>query len=148
MRQKTGTFFTCKVKYEKVMEDGLAKTVTEQYVVEAMTFTEAEAMITNEIVAYVTGEFSIEDISKAPFNEVFFTDADTDDKWYKAKLAFITLDERTGKEKRQNVVYLVQASSLNRAVRNVDEVMGTTMTDYASLAMQETAFMDLFEHKA
>lgn len=148
MRQRTGTFFTCKVKYEKMMEDGLVKSVTEQYVVEAMSFAEAEERITKEMQTYISGEFGVEDISKGQFREVFFSDTDDDDKWYKAKLAFITIDERTEKEKRTNIVYLVQAGSLNGAIKNVDDVMGTTMIYYDSLAVQETPIMDLFEHKA
>lgn len=145
MRQKTGFYFICKVKYKKVMEDGLAKMVSEQYVVEAMSFTEAEARITREMKAYISGDFSVEDISKAQFKEVWFTDADTDDKWYKAKLAFLSIDECSGDVKRSNVVYLVQASSLDNALKNVNAGMAKTTIDFDSIAMQETMFMDIYE---
>lgn len=76
----------------------------------------------------------------------FFSDIDTDDKWFKAKLSFITIDEKTEKEKRSSVTYLVQAHSVNGAVKHVDEVMGSTMIDYEIAAITETRIMDVFEH--
>ena len=148
MRSRSANWFECKIRYEKVMDDGLAKKVTESYTVNAMSFSEAEARITEEMKAYISGEFTVEDIKKAPYKEIFFSDADTADKWYKAKLAFITLDENTEKEKRSNVTYLVQAGSLSEAMKNIDEVMGGTMIDYVQCALLETSIMDVFEHKA
>lgn len=66
--------------------------------------------------------------------------------YYKAKLAFITLDERSGNEKRQNVIYLVHAENFNQAVNNVAEVMGGTMIDYEIVSIAETQIMDVFEY--
>lgn len=148
MRSRSANWFECKIRYEKVMDDGLAKKVTESYTVNAMSFSEAEARITEEMKAYMSSAFTVEDIKKAPYKEIFFSDADTADKWYKAKLAFITLDENTEREKRSNVTYLVQAGSLSEALKNIDEVMGATMISYESLSVQETKLMDVFEHKA
>lgn len=147
MRSRSAIWFECKIRYEKVMDDGLAKKVTESYTVNAMSFSEAEARITEEMKAYISGEFTVEDIKKAPYKEIFFSDADTADKWYKAKLAFITIDENTEKEKRSNVTYLVQAGSLSEAMKNIDEVMGATMISYESLSVQETKLMDVFEQE-
>lgn len=146
MRSRTVTWFECKIRYEKMMEDGLAKKVTESYVVDAISFSEAESRIIEEVSSYISGEFTVEDIKKAQYKEIFFSDEETADKWYKAKLAFITIDERTEKEKRSNITYLVQAGSLNAAMRNIDEVMGGTMIDYVQCALQETTFMDVFEY--
>jgi len=84
----------------------------------------------------------------APYGEIFFSEQELADRWYKAKLQFITIDEKTEKEKRSNVTYLVQAGSLNGAVKNIDEVMGGTMIDYAIASVVETALMDVFEHVA
>lgn len=145
MKQRTATWFICKVNIEKTMEDGLVKKVTEQYVVDALSFSEAEARITELLSTYAAGTMTVEDISRAPFREIFFTENDEDDKWYKAKLAFITLDERTEKEKRTNVTYLVQGKSLDGAIKHVNEVMSSTLIEYASLAMQETQIMDVYE---
>lgn len=87
-------------------------------------------------------------IGKACYGEIFFSDIDDDDKWYKAKLQFITIDEKSEKEKRSNVTYLVQAKSLARALRYIDEVMGKTMIDYDVVGLNETKLMDVFEHYA
>ena len=78
----------------------------------------------------------------------FFSDMDKDDKWYKAKLQFITIDEKTEKEKRSSVFYLVQAGSLTKAVGYIDEMMGKTMIDYVISSVAETQIMDVYEHDA
>lgn len=148
MRSRTSTWFETKVRYEKTQDDGTLKKQTEQYVVDALSFTEAESTIMQEMSAYVSGEMEIRDIRLASYGEIFFSDAPNDDKWYKAKLQFITIDEKTEKEKRSNVTYLVQAGSLPMAVKHIDEVMGGTMIDYVMAAIQETQIMDVFEHNS
>ena len=128
------------------MDDGLQKKVTENYVVDALSFTEAEQRIMEEMSAYISGEFTIKDIKIAPYGEIFFSDEDTADKWYKTKLQFITIDEKTAKEKKSSVNYLVNAGTLNGAVKNIDEVMGGTMIDYIIYSVAETSLMDVFEY--
>ena len=145
MRSRTAEWFECKIRYEKVMEDGLQKKVTEQYTVDALSFTEAEQRITEEMSSYISGSFDITDIKKAPYKEIFFSDDESADRWYKTKLQFITIVEKSEKEKRSNVNYLVQAGTLNAAVRNIDEVMGGTMIDYVIASVAETQLMDVFE---
>ncbi len=147
MRSRTANWFECKIRYEKTMDDGLQKKVTEAYVVDALSFSEAEEKIIEEMSSYISGEFNVTDIKKASYGEIFFSDSDEADKWYKAKLQFITLDEKSGKEKRSSVNYLVQAGSFNGAVKNLDEVMGGTMIDYVITSIAETMLMDVFEHK-
>ena len=127
MRTRTANWFETAVRYERQMEDGIQKMVTETYVVDAFTFGEAEEAITKEMTAFVSGEFNVKNITPANYGEIFFSDNANDDKWYKAKLTFITRDEKTGKDKRSNTNYLVQAGSFNAAVKNVEQVMGTTM---------------------
>lgn len=148
MRSRTADWFETKVRYEKMMDDGMPKKVTEQYTVDALSFTEAESSITEEMSSYIRGEYEVTDIKKASYKEVFFSEADSDDRWYKAKLQFITIDEKTQKEKRSNVYYLVQASTLPVAVKHIEEVMGTTAIDYVIASLAETMIMDVFEHKA
>ena len=128
------------------MEDGLQKKVSENYVVDALSFTEAENRIMEEMSSYISGEFTIKDIKIAPYKEIFFSDEEMADRWYKAKLQFITIDEKTEKEKRSNVNYLVQAGTLKGAVSNIESVMGTTMIDYVIAAVNETTLMDVFEY--
>ena len=147
MRSRSADWFECKIRYEKVMEDGLQKKVTESYVVDALSFSEAEERIIEEMSSYISGEFDVADIKKASYREIFFADQDMADKWYKAKLQFITIDEKTEKEKRSNVYYLINAGSFNGAVKNIDEVMGGTMINYVVASMSETTTMDVFEYK-
>lgn len=141
-------WFETKVEFEKTIEDGSQKKVKEAYTVDALSFTEAEERITEEMSAYIRGEFNVKNIAEASYKEIFFSDLASADKWYKAKLQFITLDEKTDKEKRSNVYYLVQAGSFLQAVKNIEEVMGTTMFDYVISSVAETAIMDVFEHNA
>ena len=148
MRIRTGTWFKTKVKYQKTMEDGSEKVVSEAYVVDALSFTEAESAIIDEMSAYVSGELRVSNLGKASYNEILFSDVDDDDKFYTCKLQFITIDEKSDKEKRSNVTYLVQAKSLARALRYVDEVMGKTMIDYDIVGLNETKIFDVFEHHA
>ncbi len=146
MNSRTSDWYETKVKYDKMQEDGSLKPVVEQYVVDAVSFTEAEATLTEEMKSYISGEFKITDIKPATYHEIFFSSLDSADKWYKARLNFITIDEKSGKEKRSAVNYLVQASSLAGAVKGIEEVMGTTAIDYVISSVQETHFIDVFEH--
>ncbi len=146
MRSRTAVWFECKIAYEKVMEDGLQKKVKESYVVDALSFTEAESRIMEEMSSYISGEFTIDNINKASYKEIFFSDDAMADRWYKAKLQFITIDEKTEKEKRSNVFYLVQAGTLKGAVSNIESVMGTTMVNYEIASVNETTLMDVFEY--
>lgn len=148
MRSKTANWFEAKIQYEKTMDDCLRKKVTEQYVVDALSYAEAETKICEEMSAYISGEFEVKDLKKAQYKEVFFEDKDcSSTRFYKAKLDFLTIDERTEKEKRSRVVYLVQAENLHRAIKNVDEVMQGTMIDYEACAIDETKIIDVFEHE-
>ena len=147
MRARTAEWFETKIKYEKTMEDGMQKAVIEAYTVDALSFTEAEQRIMEEMSSYISGAFEVKDIKKATYKEIFFSENDNDDRWYKAKLQFITIDEKTEKEKRSNVYYLVQAATFQGAVKNIDQVMGGTMIDYVIASLAETQLMDVFEYK-
>lgn len=148
MRSRTSEWFEIKIRFEKTLEDGIQKKVTEQYVVDALSFTEAENAIIEEMSSYISGEFKITDIKPAAYHEIFFSDMPKDDRWYKTKVQFITIDEKTEKEKRTAVTYLVQAASVAGAVKHIDEIMGSTMNDYAIASIAETVIMDVFEHHA
>ena len=130
-----------------MMEEGMPKKVVELYTVDALSFSEAEERIMEEMSSYVSGEIEIADLKIAPYKEIFFADSDLADKWYKTKLAFITIDEKTDKEKKTSVFYLVNAGNINSAIKNIDEVMGGTMIDYQTINVSETSIMDVFEYK-
>ncbi len=146
MRSRTAIWFECKISYEKTMEDGLQKKVNETYTVDALSFTEAEKRIMEEMSSYISGEFSVKDIKIAPYKEIFFSDDPSADRWYKAKLQFITIDEKTEKEKRSSVNYLVHAGTLKRAVNNIEEVMKGSIGDYVIAGVTETPLLDVFEY--
>lgn len=143
------TWFTCKISYEKVVENGMVKKVTEPYLVDALSFTEAEARIIEEMAPYISGEFSVADVSKARYSEIFFADDDINASyWYKVKLAFITLDEKTGSEKKTFTNVLVQAPDFRDAVRRLDEGMKGSMADYIIVSVAETPIMDVYPYEA
>ena len=148
MRSRTANWYETAIRYEKTMEDGLQKKITEYYVVDALSFGEAEETITKEMSSYISGEFEVKNITPATYHEVFFSDNDNDDRWYKAKVSFITIDEKTEKEKRNNVTYLVQAGSFSTALTNIDEAMKGSMLDYVIMNISETKFMDVYEHRS
>lgn len=146
MKTRTATWFETRVHYEKTMEDGLIRKVTETFVVDALSFTEAEAKIIDELASFISGEFSVVAMKIAPYREILFTDNADAEKFYKVKLQFITIDEKTEKEIKTNIQYLVQASSLENARKNVDEVMQNTMIDYHQISVIETSVVDVFQH--
>ena len=147
MRSRTAIWFECKVRYEKTGDDGTPRKVTETYVVDALTFGEAESRILEEMGKYVGGEIEVADLKIAQYKETFFADNDLADKWYKAKLAFITIDEKTNKEKKTSVHYLVNAGNIDAAKKNVDDIMGESMIDYETKSLSETQIIDVFEYK-
>lgn len=142
------TWFECKVRYEKTLENGMNKKVTEPYLVDALSFTEAEARIIEEVSPYISGEFTIADIKRANYTELFFCEEDSADRWFKCKLTFITLDEKNGTEKKTSTNVLVQASDLRDAVKKLDEGMKGSMADYIISSMAETAIMDVYKYSA
>ena len=141
-------WFECKIRYEKTMENGMNKKVTEAYIVDALSFTEAEARIIEEMTPFISGEFTVSDIKRANYYELFFSDEIAADRWFKCKLTFITLDEKSGAEKKTSTNVLVQASDLRDAVKKVDEGMKGSMADYIISSIAETAIMDVYEYVA
>lgn len=147
MRSRTAIWFEAKIRYEKMMEDGCLKKVTETYVVDALSFGEAEKRILEEMTSYVSGEVEVCALKIAPYKEIFFADSDMADKWYVAKLAFITIDEKTDKEKKTRACYLVNAGNINAAIKNIEEQMAGAMIDYDTINVSETQILDVFEYK-
>ncbi|MFV0535830.1 MAG: DUF4494 domain-containing protein [Dysgonomonas sp.] len=137
-------WFECKVSYEKVLENGMQKKVTEPYLVDALSFTEAEARIIEEIRPYISGEFTITDIKRAKLSELFFND--NGDRFFKAKVMFISLDEKSGTEKKTAVQMLAQASDIKEALKVVEKGMEGTLADYGIASLAETTIMDVFPY--
>lgn len=139
-----GNWFECKVSYDKQLENGLVKKTTEPYLVDALSFTEAEARIIEEIKPYISGEFSIADIKRAKLSEIFFNE--NGDRFYKVKIQYITLDEKSGSEKKTAVNMLAQASDFQDALKVVLKGMEGTMADYNIASIAETTLMDVFPY--
>lgn len=137
-------WFECKISYEKTLENGIQKKVTEPYLIDALSFTEAEARIIEEIRPYISGEFVIADIKRAKLSELFFNE--NGDRFYKVKVYFITLDERSGAEKKTAATMLAQASSIKEALEVVEKGMEGTLADYVIASLTETAIMDVFPY--
>lgn len=137
-------WFECKVKYDKMLDTGIQKTVTEPYLVDALSFTEAEARILEEMKPFISGDFTVSDIKRVKYSETFFNE--TGDRYYRAKLYFITLDEKSGAEKKTAVNMLIQASTLKEAVDVVETEMKKTMIDYSLASVVETSLMDVFPY--
>jgi hypothetical protein len=128
------------------MENGLVKKVSEPYLVDAISFTEAEKRFIEEIRPFMTGEFEVSDIKRVNYSEVFYNDAESADRWFKCKLSFITLDEKSGAEKRTNSYALVQAADLREAIKHLDEQMKGTIMDYQIATVTETMIMDVYPY--
>ena len=147
MRTKTSNWFEVKMRYDKVHEDGYEKKVTESYVVEALSFGEAEKTANEFLGSYVSGEIQVVNINPMKFQEVFFNEQESCDRYYKAILQFITIDEKTEREKHTQVYYLVQASSFDNCKDTIRTIMDGTMIDYQIASVSETKVIDVIEHE-
>ena len=139
-------WFECKVSYEKMLENGMQKKVTEPYLVDALSFTEAEARIIEEIRPFITGEFTVTDIKRARLSELFFNE--NGDRFYQIKVYFITLDEKSGAEKKTAAQMLAQATTLKEAIAVLEDGMKGTLADYTIASVTETQLMDVFPFDA
>lgn len=135
-------WFECKVRYERMTENGAVKKVNEPYLVDALSFTEAEARIIEKITPFISGDFTISAVKKTKVSEIFFDDKA--DRYYMVKVNFITLDEKTGTEKKSASFILVQASDFPGALKRFEEGMKGTLADYEIASITETLLMDVF----
>ena len=141
MKNTINKYFEVKVKMQKTQEDGTQKKVSEQFVVEAATFGEAERRITECLKPYIEGEFEVTDIKIAGYVQIVNGDENAD-KYFKAKVAFVALDETTGKEKKTSELYLVQSETLESAESDVKTFLNDGNTTISSIS--ETAILDVF----
>ncbi len=138
-------WFECKVRYDKLMENGMQKKVNEPYMVDALSFTEAEARIIEEVTPFISGDFSVSAVKRTNISEIFWDDSA--DKWYHVKVNFITIDEKSAVEKKTTSHILVAASYLKGALDNFMEGMKGTMADFEIASIAETTIMDVYKAK-
>ena len=137
-------WFECKVRYERNGEKGALTRVNEAYLVEALSYTEAEAKIIDVIKPYVSGEFMITDIKRGKYNEIFASDLESADKWFKIKMLFITLDEASAVEKKTSTFVLVQAADLAGAITQLNESMKGSVIDYEISTVAQSPILEVF----
>lgn len=135
-------WFECKISYEKLQENGMQKRVTEPYLVDALSFTEAEARIIEEVRPFIPGEFTVADVTRKRYSELFFNE--NGDRFYEVKVYFITLDEKTSMEKRTPARMICQASTIQEAILLLEEGMKGTLADYTIASVSETQIMDVY----
>ena len=135
------------MKYDKTMENGLIKKVTDAYLVDALSFAEAENRFIEEMAPYMSGEYEVTDIKKAKIAELFESNDSLADRWFKARVAFITLDEKTGAEKRLRQTIMVQSVDLRDAQKNLDEGMKSTLGEWVCESLAETKIMDVYRYE-
>ena len=143
MKQITGTWFECKVRYEQTQDDGLEKMVTETYVYEAADFGEAYDKAIKNMSTFISGDFGIKAMKIAQYGEVVMQDDITEEKFYRVKVNLIILDEETQKEKKTACYYLVNADSVEKARKYTDTAFSDTLIDYVIEAVQEAKIIDV-----
>lgn len=132
------------IRYEKVTEEGKVNKVNELYLVNALSATECEARLIEEMTPFITGEFAVKSVKESNYSELFLSEEEAADRYFKCKLIFITLDEKSGKESKTSTRILVQAADLRDAVKKLDEGMKGTMAAYQICSVVETAIMDVY----
>ena len=138
-------WFECKVRYDRLMENGMQKKVNEPYMVDALSFTEAEARIIEEVTPFISGDFSVSAVKRTNISEIFWDDSA--DKWYHVKVNFITIDEKSAVEKKTTSHILVAATDFKGALDNFMEGMKGTMADFEIASIAETTIMDVYKAK-
>ena len=143
MKQISGTWFECKVRYEQTQEDGMNKMVTETYVYKAADFGEAYDKAIKNMSTFISGDFGIKAMKIAQYGEVVMQDDITEEKFYRVKVNFIVLDEKTNKEKKIAQYYLVNADSVEKARKYTDTALSQTMADFIIVSVQEAMIIDV-----
>lgn len=138
-------WFECKAKYERMLENGSVAKVNEPYLVDALTFTEAESRFIEKLTPFISGEFSVSAVKKTKIAETFYDE--TGDRYYLVKVNFTAFDEKTGTEKKSANYILVQASSFHQAYESFEKGMKGTIADYEIASISETMIMDVFPLK-
>ena len=136
------TWYECKVKYQKMDQNGKEKKVNEPYLVDAVSFTDAEKRINEEMEPYISGEFQVTNIKIANYSELHPNE--NGDRWFKCKVSYIMLDEEKGTEKKSNTYILIQANDVKEAYEAIEELLHDTVSDYEIPAIAESPIMDVF----
>lgn len=141
-------WYECKVAYDKNVEQGLTK-VNELYLINALSFTEAEKRIIEYATPYVSmGVLEVTNIKRALYADMFLSSEERDDRYFKARVNVITVDERSGKEKRAGLNMLIQSDTLGNALTKLLEQLGKEAQDYEVSSICETQLMDVVPYES
>ena len=140
----SATWYECKIKYRKIDDNGVQKVTTEPYLVDALSYTEAETRITQEMTAYISEEFRITNIKIGNYAEIH--PFENTDRWFKSKISLIAYDEESGKERKSNMYLLIQGNDIKEAFDNTNVALKNTMGDYTITAISESPIMDVFPY--
>ena len=140
-------WFEVAVRFDKMHENGIVKKTTERYLVDALTFSNAEERTIEKVTPFISGEFSVSVARKTKISAIFFDESDYADKWYLVKVNFITLDKKSGKEKKSLTQILVQAGDFENALGRFQDGMSGTMADYRIASINETPIMDVYPYE-
>ena len=142
-------WFECKVSYERQADSMGMKKVSESYLVDALSFTEAEKRIIKEVRPFVSvGELEVVNIRRARIAELFLNDEAEDDRYFRAKVNFITVDEKSGSEKKTSATMIVKSDSLPNAVTELKAQLDSQMASYEIAAVTDTQILDVFQYVA
>ena len=136
------SWFECKVRYDKLQENGSVKKMSDVFLTDSLSITEAVARITKEQAPFISGDFIVSSAKSTKIAEIFRDDSA--DKWYLVKVAFITIDEKTAAEKKSVSLILVAGSTFKQAYDNFLEGMKNTMADYEIVSISETQYLDVY----
>ncbi len=142
-------WFECKVSYERQADSMGMKKVSESYLVDALSFTEAEERIIKEVRPFVSvGELDVVNIRRARIAELFLNEEAEDDRYFRAKVNFITVDEKSGSEKKTSATMIVKSDSLPNAVTELKAQLDSQMASYEIAAVTDTQILDVFQYEA
>lgn len=140
-------YIECRIRHNKMQEDGTTKIITDAYLVNAISFTEAEERIIKEVEDFISGELEVSAVKKCNASDIVFSKIDADNKWYKAKIQFITLDEEKGKEVLATHTYYIEAKDISTALEYANDYMKETLVDYVITGLNETKIEDVFPYE-
>ena len=140
-------WYEAKIRYDKMGENGMVRKVTEPYLVDSVTCMNAEEIVVEKVAQFISGEFEVKSVKKTAIAEIFYDESDYADKWYLVKFDFITLDEKSGKEKKLRNLILVQAGDFENALGRFQDGMKGTMADYRIASIAETPYMDVYPYE-
>lgn len=147
-KYKMTNWFECKVVFDRAIDSETMEKVREVYLVDALSFAEAENRITEEMTPFIYGEFLVDSIKRQKYVDRYESDLSSPDRYFKAKIQYVTLDEKSGKEKKTSSLVLVHASTSDEALRVIEKVMSGTTMEYSVPEVKETPILDVFEYSS